>query len=75
MRRAVAWLYDGLGWGSDRKRFRPPPLAITLEERSAAGAVILMTLLIMVAGPVSRGHCEDWSRLRTVWGGAAAPHS
>ena len=68
MRRAVTWLYDGLGWGSDRKRFRPPPLANILEERSAAGAVILMTVIIKVDGPVSRGRCEDWSRLRAVGG-------
>ena len=72
MRRAVSWMYVARG-GGDRKRFPSTPDLI-LEERNAVGAVILITL-IMVAGPVSRGHCEDWSRLRTVWGGAAAPHS
>ena len=53
MRRAVAWLYEA--WGRrDWKRFPSTP-DLVLEDRNAVGAVILMTGLIEVACPASRG--------------------
>ena len=64
MRRAVAWMYGARG-GSVWKKYRTT-LDPVREDRSAAGAVILMTVLIRVHCPVSRGLCEDWSRLRAV---------
>ena len=71
MRRAVTWLCGARG-RRDRKRF-PSTLDPTPEERSAAGAVILITLVEV-----------DVRRTRTLrglvkasssGGGAEAPHS
>ena len=57
MRRAVTWMYGARG-GSVWKQYRTT-LDPVREDRSAAGAVILMTVLIKVEGPVSRGLEED----------------
>ena len=57
---------DRTGSGSSQ------PLTSCLKTRSAASAVKYYDAY-RGGCPESRGHCEDWSRLRAVGLGAAAP--
>ena len=77
MRRAVTWMHaDVRAWGSpDWKQFRftPDPIATYLKIRNAVGAVKMILGGLHEWKSGGRGHCEDWSRLRAVGLGAAAP--